>query len=151
MGYYTTFYGEVSGPDFAMRAFMEDAESVVPGAYEIPLADFCSGDILGGDSMKWYGYESDMLSLSNKYPALLFSLRGEGEESGDMWKAWFRNGESLRVNAVVTYPEPDLDKELPGPDLEQATAEARLKLSREKKELLVKLAELDKELDSLGS
>jgi hypothetical protein len=62
------------------------------------------------DDMKWYSHEGDMRRISSKYPNVLFVLGGEGEESGDIWKAWFRNGVGIKVEAEILVPEPDLTK-----------------------------------------
>ena len=43
---------------------------------------------------KWYDYGDDMAKLSRKYPALLLQLGGQGEETEDLWRQRFRNGET---------------------------------------------------------
>jgi hypothetical protein len=35
----------------------------------------------------------------------VISVEGEGEESGDIWKAYYKNGKSFRANAQVTFEE----------------------------------------------
>ena len=115
MGYYTRFKGRVSGDEFTMAKFEGDAEiGRTFGSYDFPLSDFNNKHGFGdGETYKWYGYEADMLALSNRYRNLLFELTGEGEESGDMWKAWYRNGKHVRVQAQIVFVEPDLDTLLP--------------------------------------
>lgn len=59
------------------------------------------GDLSGGDSVKWYEHEADMRELSSKYPELLLTLSGEGEESGDVWKKYFKGGKCQVAKAKI--------------------------------------------------
>ena len=61
--------------------------------------------LLGGDTVKWYEYHTDMLNLSAAYPDVAFFLTGVGEENGDQWRACYYGGEGERVNGVMTFPE----------------------------------------------
>lgn len=60
-----------------------------------------------GDTLKWYDHDSDMWELSDKFPRAVFKLHGEGEESGDIWTNWYKNGKSHRWTPVIK--EPDFD------------------------------------------
>jgi hypothetical protein len=62
------------------------------------------------DSCKWYDHESDMALFSKKYPESLFVLKGEGEESGDIWIKYFLNGKMQRAEAKITFEEFDESK-----------------------------------------
>lgn len=62
------------------------------------------------DRMKWYDWKRDLLEMSKKYPFVIFLLTGEGEENGDMWKAYFLNGKCQVANAIITYDEFDVKK-----------------------------------------
>ena len=44
------------------------------------------------DGIKWYDHHTDMLAHSTKYPDVTFTLSGEGEESGDIWRARYLGG-----------------------------------------------------------
>ena len=57
--------------------------------------------------VKWYKHDEDMKLLSKKHPDILFELYGNGEEDGDMWKAYYKNGKSYVVRAIISYPEFD--------------------------------------------
>lgn len=57
------------------------------------------------ESCKWYSHESDIINFSIKYPDYLFILSGEGEESGDIWKKYFKNGMSQICKARVIFDE----------------------------------------------
>jgi hypothetical protein len=56
---------------------------------------------------KWYENEKDMRAASLRFPGVLLTLEGEGEEPGDMWRKHFRDGRMQECKAVVTYPEFD--------------------------------------------
>lgn len=47
---------------------------------------------LGDDNYTWYNHEEEMKKLSVKFPNILFTLYGEGEEAGDIWYKYFKNG-----------------------------------------------------------
>jgi hypothetical protein len=59
---------------------------------------------------KWYDYAVDMGLFSLKYPNILFTLSGEGEESGDIWKAYFLNGKMQLAKAEVQIAPFDPEK-----------------------------------------
>ena len=141
MGYYTRYEGSVTGPALLMQKFMEDAEAGGTfGSYGgIELDNWLGGDFFGGDTAKWYDWNADMKEVSSKYPHLLFSLEGEGEESGDIWKAWARNGKVVEARAKIVFETPDLAAVLPTPDVEKAIAEAKA----------AKRAEIDAEIARL--
>lgn len=62
------------------------------------------------NSCKWYSHSKDMKEFSKKYPDKVFELSGEGEESGDLWKAYYWNGKEQMCRAVLVYPSYDPKK-----------------------------------------
>lgn len=65
-------------------------------------ASYClAPDGTPAESGKWYEHENDLLALSKAHPHLLFSLAGEGEESGDIWKKYFCAGKVQVEKAAV--------------------------------------------------
>lgn len=62
------------------------------------------------DAAKWYDHDDDMKRLSIKHPESLFKLTGEGEESGDLWIKYYKNGKMPYCPAIVTYEEFDESK-----------------------------------------
>jgi len=61
------------------------------------------------DSCNWYDHKEDMRKYSLKYPNTLFTLNGEGEESGDIWVEYYKNGKMQRVAATITFDSFDED------------------------------------------
>ena len=45
-----------------------------------------------GFQAKWYDWDKDMTDRSRKYPSLIVEIRGDGENSDDLWKARFKAG-----------------------------------------------------------
>jgi hypothetical protein len=77
---------------------------------EIPVSwlyDFWTGD---ADSCKWYGNEKDMKVVSKAFPDIVFKLQGEGEEPGDMWIKYFKNGKMQKCHAKIEYDPYDESK-----------------------------------------
>jgi len=47
-------------------------------------------------SGRWYSRAKDMAALSEYYPTIVFELRGDGEEQGDVWKEEWQNGKKVK-------------------------------------------------------
>lgn len=62
------------------------------------------------DRIKWYEMEFDMKDYSKQHPNTVFEISGGGEESGDLWKAYFKNGKMQMCKAKITYDEYDETK-----------------------------------------
>ena len=93
MGYYTRHELEiVSGDDYNTDYEQEISE----------LADYSS---CFDDEIKWYDCEKDMKIYSKNHPNVVFGIKGEGEESGDIWKAYFQNGKMFKTKAVLVFGE----------------------------------------------
>ncbi len=90
MGYYTRF--ELDNDIDLIEEFKESCEEAGYALEE------CS---------KWYNWEEDLKTFSLKHPDVLFEMAGEGEGSGDIWKAYCKNGKIQIETAVVTFGEFD--------------------------------------------
>lgn len=91
MGYYTYFtIEEISGEN--EKKLLEDFD-LLQTEYG-PLNEMF--DEIPGyahDAMKWYACHDDMKRISKEYPNTLIIMRGNGEETEDVWQAYYRNGQ----------------------------------------------------------
>lgn len=62
------------------------------------------------DSCKWYDHEKEVSEFSKIYPDVLFELSGEGEEFGDIWKKYFKNGKMQVCHVMMSFPPFDESK-----------------------------------------
>lgn len=105
MGYYT-FY--------AISTFEELTETekniVVDFFTQKDLIDYVFDSDLGtyGEA-KWYEHNEDMLELSKILPHVTFELDGEGEENGDLWRTYYKNGKKQFCPARIEYDDFDAD------------------------------------------
>jgi hypothetical protein len=60
------------------------------------------------DESKWYDHEPEFKEFSKQFPSWLFTLTGEGEESGNLWKKYFLNGKVQIANAIISYDNFDM-------------------------------------------
>lgn len=81
----------------ALRVFSEDAQFALDE----------SGDSTGW--AKWDSLEEDMQEFSGRYSALLFVVTVCGQESGDYWRLFARDGRCVTVPGWIEYGKPDLD------------------------------------------
>lgn len=106
MGYYTFYEIEdVSGQN-AERLKLDFSNGEILTEYGALNQIFEHIPGYAHDTMKWYGYNEDMRRISSEYPNTLIVLSGKGEEAGDMWRAYFRNGEYELAQAQIVYPAP---------------------------------------------
>lgn len=88
MGYYTTY-------DISANS------SKIQDAIENKSGDtFYEGLV---SEVKWYSWHQDCLEISKSYADQLIVVEGDGEEQGDQWKAYFKNGKSQVCKAIVTF------------------------------------------------
>lgn len=104
MGYNTSYSLEVRNlpegvdPDEVIRRLREWNE------WALWCLDECG---MAYEDGKWYDSFEDLTEFSSREENkdVLFILRGEGDEPGDIWKAFFRNGEFLEtVKGEVIFP-----------------------------------------------
>lgn len=58
----------------------------------------------------WYEHEIYMKEYSLQYPDTIFELSGEGEEGGDIFKHYYKNGKVQVCKAVITFEKFDESK-----------------------------------------
>lgn len=105
MGYSTNF--EITAVGFKdpdQVEFFEFKLKKISGyTFQTTTSDITYSGILS-DS-KWYDCVEDCTALSIAFPDVLIEVEGDGEESGDFWRARFRNGESEKITAEIVFPE----------------------------------------------
>jgi len=91
MGYYTNY--------------TITADKVLPDDFEdkfVEITDYYFND--GEFEVKWYDCEDDMIKISKLYPNILFTVKGDGEESGDIWKHYFKYGKKHIGEPEFVWP-----------------------------------------------
>lgn len=106
MGYYTNYSltiekGEEGIQDQIIEQFREENDNAGYALSE-------GGN--QGQECKWYDSDKDLAEFSKKHPTVLFKLRGEGEESGDIWELYVQNGKSQKCTAKLVFEQFDPKK-----------------------------------------
>lgn len=97
MGYYTWYTLEIlKDPDDQEEQFWEELDKTTGFAKDFKR--------YGGSEAKWYDWEKDMIEISKKFPKMMFSLEGNGEEALDIWCDHFCNGQ-CNYREIQTYWE----------------------------------------------
>jgi len=89
MGYYTTF-------ELTVMPYAAEEEALDKVAEVVGYGPFNQGT-------KWYDYNENMTEVSMQIPGVLLILDGSGEESGDIWRKVWLNGE------IVHSWKPDIE------------------------------------------
>ena len=93
MGYYTYYTIDiVKDPENQLEEFKAEFNEII------------QEDWYEGFEAKWYDWENDMINMSKKFPKMMFSLDGNGEEALDIWCAHFCNGQ-CNYREIQTYWE----------------------------------------------
>lgn len=103
MGYITNFTLDIINVNYdekysVIQQFREDCDNA-----EFAIDE--NGDCI--NSTKWYDHRDDLIQFSLKHPNMLFLLEGEGEDTGDVWKLYVKNGKSQLCEAIITFDDFD--------------------------------------------
>lgn len=109
MGYYTSYKLTV------LNANMDEIDSSVHPEWD---EDSLYGDGLSiqslitnnAEAMKWYNHEDEMRERSKQYPEYVFILDGDGEEAGDVWREFYKDGKTYSWTAEIKRPDFDVSK-----------------------------------------
>lgn len=113
MGYYTNHNLKIYQIDNALinndeTKRKELEERINEAISNHPDMEYAVGSVTEdwyNDSCKWYEHVEDMTEFSKKFPDVVFELEGIGEENGDMWKEYYKNGKYQHCPAKITYEE----------------------------------------------
>lgn len=108
MGYYTAYYLTASVESNDGNSFPEKLVKEIDKMNVFSERDFEYGDNTKSwyaPEEKWYEWEKDMRKLSAKFPDVFFELTGNGEESDDLWKAYFKGGMMQWAPGEIVYDD----------------------------------------------
>lgn len=99
MGYYTYYSLKV------IDAESDEEKAIIADLRENnEYALYCMDeDGTSKEQTKWYEHDDEMLEFSEKYPKHILLLEGEGEESGDFWQTYYRDGKKQDCKGKVVY------------------------------------------------
>ena len=60
--------------------------------------------------IKWYDSIEDLKKVSALVPEALIQVDGEGEESGDIWRSYYKGGKYQMVKTEIVYEDFDESK-----------------------------------------
>ena len=60
--------------------------------------------------IKWYSSLEDLKKVSSLVPEALIQVDGEGEESGDIWRSYYKGGKCQMVEVKIVYEDFDESK-----------------------------------------
>lgn len=102
MGYYSNFELSVDNDDISIiNDFVETCEGA---SYALNPDGSCQ------DVSKWYSADDDLKEFSKKYPDVLFTLDVKGEEAGDIWRLYVKNGKCQLAQIKFIFDEYDESK-----------------------------------------
>lgn len=100
MGYHTDF-------KLSQTRVIIDQDELIDTLNELTDYEWEDDLTIGG---KWYDWSEHMVVLSLKYPNTAFMLEGDGEEQGDVWRAFYLAGKSHVVRPQIVWPAMDDSK-----------------------------------------
>ena len=120
MGYYTNFELSVHQGTADLEAVKNKLDDVMAFSHDESIFDIREDDefavqptrnvIASSDSCKWYDHDEDCAKMSQSFPGVVFKLHGEGEETGDLWNAYYKDGLCQICRAKFVFPEFDENK-----------------------------------------
>lgn len=110
MGYETRFkLTALTDRNYSQRNYLKVLAEINPQEFS-PNAESFEEEF--EEPRKWYNYKNNMKKLSLKFPDTYFLLYGVGEEQGDVWKAYFYNGEVQVIKATLTFKDEPIFAEI---------------------------------------
>lgn len=108
MGYYTAHELEVIEGDVTVEEFFDAIRRQYGENEDIFYAMDDEGNC--SDICKWYSSVEDMKKYSLMFPDAVFCLYGDGEESDDLWRQYYKNGKVQHEAVVMTFAPYDESK-----------------------------------------
>ena len=102
MGYYTNYNLTAKNNDDTM-VDIEKINNFLDDCYGFEASDTAEWEL---SEAKWYDHIEDLKKLSTMCgEKTLFYLHGEGEENGDVWDEYYRNGKMIHYKPEVIWPK----------------------------------------------
>lgn len=110
MGYYTRYELNVRNIDLNDADYLLQHAKIRVSEIDDGYGTF--GSLMDGnmEECKWYDYDADMKKISREHPGVLFELTGDGEEQGDQWITYYKDGKSQHCKAQITFEPYDPNK-----------------------------------------
>lgn len=106
MGYTTRFRLHIDSAD---TKILKEVVSYIKTQTSYYL-EFDPGDMTAYLTAHWYDWEIDMKNVSTHFKDVLLVLNGVGEDSDDVWRAYFKDSKMQFCKARLVFD--DYDKEL---------------------------------------
>ena len=112
MGYYTTFELRVQNKE---QDTPENVQAIQDAIIEQEsdnrhVFDNDGQSVWSDGGIKWYEYTEHLIEISKKLPNLVIQVDGEGEEVGDIWRAFWKDGLVQEVKRTVIVEDFDEKK-----------------------------------------
>lgn len=112
MGYYTTFTLGIQDKE---KNTSENINRLHLALIEIDsdnkhVFDNDGTQVWSDGGIKWYEHSEDMEKVSKLLPDLVIQVDGEGEEVGDIWRSFWKNGKVHEAKRTVIVEEFDETK-----------------------------------------
>ena len=124
MGYYTHFELSVFEGTVDLDAVNKVISRIINDDDEYEAFENLGGVLVCNDDMKWYDHDEDTAEMSKKFPGVVFCLDGKGEESGDIWRCYYKDGKIQICRAVISFSEYD-PKKLTSVEVAQSNDQGR--------------------------
>ena len=107
MGYYTDFTIKVAHGKVDMEELCDELIRV--SEYDMQCDHINGEDMIHpGDQVKWYGCQEDMVQVSKSFPDAVLLVEGIGEEQGDYWRLYLKNGRDERIGGKIVYADSNI-------------------------------------------
>lgn len=104
MGYYTNYTLYIDEGTVDLNAVRAELIRLIG---DDPFLDEDDLEYLVTDDIKWYEHDEHCVEMSKAFPDVTFRLQGIGESNGDMWLAYYRNGQYQICRGEMVYPSMD--------------------------------------------
>lgn len=99
--YYSLTVYKLNGKEVSEEELMKH-EKAIPQIID-PFYTEMNAENFWGMDESWNDIDEDMIGYSKLYSDLVFEIHGIGDETEDMWYAYYHNGQEQTSHAQITY------------------------------------------------